>query len=111
MSAFFDEDRYRDAVPGLAGGTVGGLATERHNAGGLRIEVELADEVLTRDRGARPRLDELLLDSRKLRVAFDDDDAVGYSIQEWSDGGIETGLPVVDEPFNFGIRVGFEEYS
>jgi len=41
----------------------------------------------------------------------DDDDAVGYSIQEWGDGGIETGFPVVDEPFNFGIRVGFEEYS
>ena len=111
MSAFFDEDRYRDAVPRLAGGTVGGLATERHDAGGLRIEVELADEVLTCHRGARPRLDELLLDSRKLRVAFDDDDAVGYSIQEWGDGAIETGLPVVNEPFNFGIRVGFEEYS
>jgi len=45
-----------------------------------------------------------------LRVAFDDDDAVGYSIQEWSDGGIETGPLVVGQPFIFGIRVGFEEY-
>jgi eukaryotic-like serine/threonine-protein kinase len=94
------EDGDRNAAPRLVAGAAGGFVSHRHRPGGLRRQAECRNQVVAHKRAPHPRAQVLFLSAADLRVAFNDQDAAGRSIEVGRDRGVQARLASIAEPFS-----------